>query len=66
MGFWDNLGQTLSTGISDEDDARMKARQYQAQKLAKNEAKFVMGQVGFYAAVAGIVVVALIIAWKKA
>lgn len=66
MGFWDSLTQTLSTGISDEDDARLRQRDREAMKLAEKEAKFVMGQVGFYAAIAGIAVVAIIIAYKKA
>lgn len=66
MGFFDSFMQTLSTGISDEDSARMRERDRESLKLAQKEATFVMGQVGFYAAIAGVAVVAIIIAYKRA
>jgi hypothetical protein len=65
MGFFQDLAQYAGTGISDADNAKLVQRDVVAMQLAKKESDIVMGQVGFYAAIGGLILVTLIIAWKK-
>jgi len=65
MGFFQELGQYFGTGISTKDNAELVKRDVIAMQLAKKESDIVMGQVAFYSAIGGLVLVTLIIARKK-
>jgi hypothetical protein len=65
MGFFHDAWDFFNIGQTDEAFDEQNRRDQVAQNMAKKDSQFVMGQVGFYAAVAGILIITVIVAYKK-